>query len=89
MSEVRRYERERVANKSTYWLIWELAVRDFYRFICMKYGSRIFQLTGAKGITRVWVEDGEKLQRWKDGMTGVPLVDAHLRELKQTGEQTG
>lgn len=27
----------------------------------------------------------QAFQRWKDGMTGLPLVDANMRELKQTG----
>lgn len=30
-------------------------------------------------------EDGEALERWQRGMTGIPLVDAGMRELWQTG----
>ena len=31
-NEIRKYEKERVENKSTYWVIFELTWRDFYRF---------------------------------------------------------
>lgn len=32
-----------------------------------------------------WAENAEWLQRWKDGTTGFPLVDACMRQLNQTG----
>ncbi|XP_059070962.1 cryptochrome DASH, chloroplastic/mitochondrial isoform X2 [Cryptomeria japonica] len=42
--EVKRYERERVANASTYWILFELMWRDYFRFISIKYGNSIFHL---------------------------------------------
>nr|QDO16395.1 cryptochrome DASH [Lingulodinium polyedra] len=83
--EVARYERERTKNKSTYWVTFELIWRDFFRFFAMKHGNRIFQLRGTAGIQKQWSTDPEALQRWKDGTTGWPLVDANMRELKETG----
>jgi deoxyribodipyrimidine photo-lyase len=32
-----------------------------------------------------WHDDGDKLRRWQQGLTGIPLVDAGMRELWQTG----
>ena len=32
-----------------------------------------------------WKRNDAMVQRWKDGLTGVPFVDAAMRELKQTG----
>ena len=32
-----------------------------------------------------WSQDSKKFQAWKDGRTGVPFVDANMRELKETG----
>ncbi len=32
-----------------------------------------------------WDDDGEHLQRWKDGRTGFPVVDAAMRQLLATG----
>ena len=34
-----------------------------------------------------WRDDADALQRWKDGRTGLPLVDANMREMAQTGAQ--
>lgn len=33
----------------------------------------------------VWEESEEKLQAWKDGKTGFPIVDAAMRALKVQG----
>ncbi len=32
-----------------------------------------------------WIDNKEKLAKWKRGLTGIPLVDAGMRELWQTG----
>lgn len=32
-----------------------------------------------------WEGKGEAFERWKEGATGQPLVDANMRELKATG----
>lgn len=32
-----------------------------------------------------WSHDEQLFERWRDGKTGMPLVDANMRELKQTG----
>ena len=82
-----RYESEKgIKNKSTYMYCFHLVVRDFYRFLCAKYGSRVFHVGGAKGIQRSWSNDSEKIRRWKLGLTGQPLVDANMRELLLTGD---
>ena len=88
--EVRRYEAVTgVANKSTYWLVFELLWRDFFAFFAVKHGARIFFPQGAVGRMgkkpATWRDRPDLLQRWKDGRTGVPLVDANMRELQATG----
>ena len=84
--EVKRYERERVSNDSTYWLIFELIWRDYFRFVALKFGTRIFKTPGIKNdlVTR-WVRNTALFQKWIDGKTGVPLIDANMVELKETG----
>eukprot|EP00971_Amphidinium_carterae_P323694 6432939-Amphidinium_carterae.1 len=84
-SEVSRYEVERTRNKSTYWVVFELLWRDFFRFSSQVYGSRIFQLGGPARVQRGWGSDESMLDRWKTGTTGWPLVDANMRELRETG----
>ena len=33
-----------------------------------------------------WRDDPDALRRWQEGTTGLPLVDANMREMAQTGE---
>ena len=42
MQEVKRYEEQRKGNKSTYWVIFELTWRDYYRYLTMRSGNAIF-----------------------------------------------
>lgn len=83
--EVKRYEKERIANDSTYWLIFELLWRDFFRFTALKYDTALFRKTGIMNVRKAWREDWEKLERWKQGTTGIPFIDANMRELALTG----
>ena len=85
--DIQKYEKERTRNKSTYWVVFELTWRDFYRFFALKHGDLIFKLEGVSGQRRAWADDRELFSRWRDGRTGWPLVDANMRELKATGAQ--
>ncbi|MEM9568600.1 MAG: DASH family cryptochrome [Cyanobacteria bacterium P01_E01_bin.34] len=83
--QVEEYEAQRVRNDSTYWLIFELIWRDFFRFICEKHGDRIFYPSGLQKLHIPWKEDWKRFDLWREGKTGYPLVDANMRELAATG----
>ncbi|MEQ9438000.1 MAG: DASH family cryptochrome [Cyclobacteriaceae bacterium] len=83
--EIKRYEKERTKNKSTYWLIFELLWRDYFRFIAKKYGNRIFRLTGIQDKDVLLSNDTALFEKWKNGETGVPFIDANMREINATG----
>lgn len=63
----------------------ELAWREFYMQILWHYPEVLEQEFDPKFRGLTWHYDDQKLQRWKDGMTGFPIVDAGMRELKATG----
>ncbi|TVR82371.1 MAG: DASH family cryptochrome [Saprospirales bacterium] len=84
-SEVKRYETERSKNKSTYWLIFELIWRDYFRFIAKKHGNKIFQKGGITDIPPDSEDNFELFERWCKGETGIPFIDANMKELNQTG----
>lgn len=86
--EVRRYECNRIKNDSTYWLIFELIWRDYFRFICAKHGDRIFKIGGLQQINLPWKSDRAQFDQWASGQTGYPLIDANMRELIATGFMT-
>ncbi len=83
--QVRRYEATRIANKSTYWLVFELLWRDFFRFIAWKGGNRLFKPGGLRGAPRRGNADIALFQKWAEGKTGYPFIDANMRELAATG----
>ncbi len=84
--EIKRYETERTSNESTYWLYFELIWRDYFRFVALKYGARLFKTTGIKNnFERKWERDKTVFESWKNGKTGVSFVDANMRELNETG----
>ena len=75
-----------MANNSTYWVIFELIWRDYFKFVCSHYGDRVFYLSGIMNKRdQVWSQDMTKFKAWRDGRTGVPFIDANMRELKETG----
>lgn len=83
--EVKQYEEERTQNKSTYWLIFELMWRDFFRFLTWRYGNRLFYLSGLWNVHKSWADIPEYFERWQLGTTGIPFIDANMREIYYTG----
>ncbi|KAL2896814.1 Cryptochrome DASH chloroplastic/mitochondrial [Bienertia sinuspersici] len=82
---VKRYEKERQANDSTYWVLFELIWRDYFRFLSIKYGNSIFHLGGPRQLDYKWSQDSTLFEAWRDGKTGYPLIDANMKELATTG----
>jgi deoxyribodipyrimidine photo-lyase len=83
--EVQHYEANRFKNDSTYWLVFELLWRDYFRFICAKHGNKVFYPSGLQGLEIEWKQDWERFEIWRRGETGYPFVDANMRELAATG----
>ncbi len=84
-AQVQQYQDERIENDSTYWLIFELLWRDYFRFICAKHGNAVFKRSGLQGVDLDWKQDWERFDLWREGRTGFPLVDANMREIAATG----
>ncbi|OJJ23071.1 cryptochrome DASH [marine bacterium AO1-C] len=85
--EIRKYETEVIKNKSTWHLIFELLWREYFRLIARKYQNEIFLQGGIKGADMSGLSSSRKktFRRWMNGETGIPFIDANMRELKQTG----
>ena len=85
-NELKKYELQFGANESTYWLVFELLWRDYFRFMMKKYNAKFFQQAGIqdKGI-EVNKHNNLILQDWIDGETGIDFIDANMIELKLTG----
>jgi deoxyribodipyrimidine photo-lyase len=85
---LKQFELEAGANDSTYWLWFELLWRDYFRFLHLKYGVQLYRERGLAHASQDLAPTQHKpggFNRWCQGETGEPLVDAGMRELKATG----
>jgi deoxyribodipyrimidine photo-lyase len=83
--QIKKFETEFVANKSTYWLFFELLWRDYFKFMMEKYPHQFFLYSGIKEHVKIKPIQKNNLIKWINGETGVDFVDANMKELKQTG----
>ncbi len=66
-------------------LIRQLYWRDFFTHIAFHFPHVFGKAFHGQYDTLVWDNDIHAFQRWRDGSTGFPIVDAGMRELNQTG----
>ena len=83
--EVKKYEKEIESNQSTYWLIFELIWRDFFKYVSLKHGNNIFQLRGILKKDLEWNDDEHQLNDWIQGKTNESFVNANMKEIAATG----
>ena len=75
-------------NKSTYWIVFELLWRDYFKWLSLKFGASIFSLTGTaqrKLPSLAPALEARFFQQWMNGETEEPFVNANMRELNSTG----
>jgi deoxyribodipyrimidine photo-lyase len=80
-----RYEKRWGATESTEALRYELVWRDYFKFLSLRFGARIFSERGVRDREMECVRDREKFLAWARGETGNDFIDANLRELRETG----
>lgn len=83
--EVKNYEKTIKKNISTWWLIFEVVWRDFFKYSTLRHGKKIFFKGGIKDRKTAWKYNRDLFDRWRFGQTGIPFIDAHMRELNATG----
>ena len=84
--EIKKYELQFGANDSTYWLVFELLWRDYFRFMMKKYHNKFFLQNGIKSTTSKLNKHNPKVfETWQNGKTGNDFIDANMLELKLTG----
>lgn len=84
--EIKKYEDKCGANDSTYWLIFELLWRDFFRFMFKKHQTKFFMYSGIKSEKENSKSLNKKLlTQWINGKTDSDFINANMIELKLTG----
>ena len=83
--EVKRYEHNRKKNISTYWLIFEMLWREFFKLQSYRHGSAIFKSGGLLSKQTKLEKDEERFNLWMAGKTADDFVNANMIELRETG----
>lgn len=83
--EVKKFEKEVKKNQDTYWLIFELIWRDYFKYVSMKHGDSIFHLGGILKKDYPWSNSEAAKKSWINGTTKEPFVNANMIELANTG----
>jgi len=81
---IRKMIKKAIAEKNeTFWeeLIW----REFFMQILWHYPETVKNAFRKKYDRITWQNDEEQFEKWKQGKTGYPLVDAGMRQLKESG----
>lgn len=83
--QVKQFEKAHFKNDSTYWLIFELIWRDYFKYVSLKFGNQIFKIGGILIKDYNWSKNQQKINDWINGKTPEPFVNANMIELKKTG----
>ena len=83
--EIKKYENQIIKNQSTYWLVFELIWRDYFKYISMKYRDKIFSIEGILNRKYNWDKSKIKVYEWINGKTKEPFVNSNMLEIKNTG----
>lgn len=83
--EVKKFEREIIKNQDTYWLIFELIWRDYFKYVSLKHQSNIFKIGGILEKDYNWNTTKIAKKEWINGTTKEPFVNANMKELLETG----
>jgi deoxyribodipyrimidine photo-lyase len=83
--EVKKFESDIIKNQDTYWLIFELIWRDYFKYVSLKHHDAIFKLGGIlNGTYNTKINEKDK-HNWINGLTKEPFVNANMKELLETG----
>jgi deoxyribodipyrimidine photo-lyase len=80
---IKSFEKNHIKNESTYWLIFELIWRDYFKYISLKHGNNIFKIGGILNKSYEWKSSNSLITKWIEGNTNEPFVNANMIELKK------
>lgn len=83
--EIKKYEAEFGSNESTYWLVFEMIWRDFFKYTSMQFGDKIFHQNGILECEYEWKSNQNLVNQWINGDTNSDFINANMMELKNTG----
>ena len=82
---LRRHEAAQGVSEGSYWLWFELLWRDYFRFLHLQHGRRLYRARGLNAAAPPPAHDPAAFVAWCEGRTGHAFIDAGMRELAATG----
>lgn len=85
LNRLRQYERDVVANESTYWIWFELLWREYFYWYAATHQKNLFLFQGIGACAPTTVHDQTRFDQWRQGQTLYPIVNACMHQLNATG----
>jgi deoxyribodipyrimidine photo-lyase len=85
ISELHKYESEIESNKSTYWIYFELLWREYFQWYAHSHKANLFKFSGINNGNPTTSFYPERFQKWCQGNTPYPIVNACMKQLNATG----
>ncbi len=85
LNRLRHYEREVIANDSTYWIWFELLWREYFYWYAMTHQKNLFLFQGISDKKPLARHHQQRLEQWQQGKTAYPIINACMQQLNHTG----
>ncbi|TKB47487.1 DASH family cryptochrome [Thalassotalea mangrovi] len=82
---LKSYENQFGENESTYWIYFELLWREYFQWLALSIGPRLFSFRGLAKQAPLTTFFPERFSKWCRGNTPFPIVNACMRQLNATG----
>jgi deoxyribodipyrimidine photo-lyase len=82
---IKQFEEAQGSNSSTEHLHLELLWRDYFQWVHYKFGSKLYLFSGLYNQTPLTSFYPERFKKWCSGNTPYSLVNACMKELRETG----
>lgn len=81
---LKKYEETHGSNESTYWILFELLWRDYFRFLHFKYDKKLYFPYGLKN-KEINETSQDKISNLEEANTESSFINAGIKELKNSG----
>jgi deoxyribodipyrimidine photo-lyase len=85
LQRLREFEARELSNESTYWIFFEVLWREYFQWVALKLGHKLFRAQGVSKTKPNCCFYPERYQKWCHGNTPYPLVNALMKQLNSTG----
>ena len=85
LAQLDQHEARQGANESTYWIFFELLWREYFHWYAQHYGNQVFAAGGIQGHRPTTSFYPGRFQKWCQGNTPYPIVNACMKQLNATG----